>query len=94
MLVGAALESCIHDGIFTATISASFKLFLMCGFTGWLLQSGRIPPDSATVLSKASMLILCSSPLNEGAPHWQYIMLRVLQPLARSESFTCTAWDC
>ena len=55
MLVGTALESCIHDGIFTATISASFKLFLMCGFTGWLLQSGRIPPDSATVLSKVSI---------------------------------------
>lgn len=52
MLAGAALESCIHDGVLTATISASFKLFLMCGFTGWLLQSGRIPSESATVLSK------------------------------------------
>ena len=44
----------MHDGVLAATVSASFKLFLMCGFTGWLLQSGRIPQESATVLSKAS----------------------------------------
>ena len=44
----------MHNGVLAATVSASFKLFLMCGFTGWLLQSGRIPQESATVLSKAS----------------------------------------
>ena len=54
VLVGSALESCVHDGVLAATVSASFKLFLMCGFTGWLLQSGRIPQESATVLSKVS----------------------------------------
>ena len=54
MLAGTALESCINDGVLSATTSASFKLFLVCGFTGWLLQTGRIPQDTATVLSKVN----------------------------------------
>ena len=39
-------------GVLAATIGASFKLFMLCGFVGWLLHSGRIPQESATVLSQ------------------------------------------
>ena len=56
LFTGTAFESCLHSGVLAATISASFKLFIICGFTGWLMQSGRIPHESATVLSKASLI--------------------------------------
>jgi hypothetical protein len=44
----------VHDGVLAATTSASFKLFVICGFVGWLLHSERIPRETATVLSKVS----------------------------------------
>ncbi len=55
-------ETCIHDGVLAATMGASFKLFLLCGFVGWLLHRGRIPSDTATVLSKVrSTVVACQN---------------------------------
>ena len=39
--------------MFPVLLGASFQLFLLCGFVGWLLHSGRIPDETAPVLSKA-----------------------------------------
>jgi len=40
------------DNVFVICLGASLQLFLLCGFVGWLLHSGRIPNDTAPVLSK------------------------------------------
>ena len=49
---GELWDACVDRGVLAATIGASFKLFMLCGFVGWLLHSGRIPQESATVLSQ------------------------------------------
>ena len=50
---GAAVQAA-GSGAFPVLLGASFQLFLLCGFVGWLLHSGRIPDETAPVLSKAS----------------------------------------
>ena len=49
---GAAMHAA-RSGVFPVILGASFQLFLLCGFVGWLLHSGRIPDETAPVLSKA-----------------------------------------
>ena len=49
---GELWDACVDRSVLAATIGASFKLFMLCGFVGWLLHSGRIPQESATVLSQ------------------------------------------
>ncbi len=44
------------DNVFALVMGASLQLFLLCGFVGWLLHSGRIPNDTAPVLSKVQSL--------------------------------------
>ena len=48
-----ALLSCLDPAVLSATVGASFKLFLICAATGWLLRHGKIPAATATVLSQA-----------------------------------------
>lgn len=52
---GTLWDSCVHDGVLAATTGASFNLFMLCGFVGWLLHTGRIPNDTAPVLSKVGI---------------------------------------
>ena len=49
---GVLWDTCVHDGVLAATTAASFNIFLLCGFVGWLLHTGRIPNETAPVLSK------------------------------------------
>lgn len=53
LAAGVAVQAA-RSGAFPVLLGASFQLFLLCGFVGWLLHSGRIPDDTAPVLSKAS----------------------------------------
>ncbi|CAL8465949.1 g5485 [Coccomyxa elongata] len=51
---GVLWDSCVHDGVLAATTAASFNIFMLCGFVGWLLHTGRIPNETAPVLSKVA----------------------------------------
>ena len=42
----------MSNGVLEATAGTTFKLFLVCGFIGWLLGTGRLSEDTAPVLSK------------------------------------------
>lgn len=61
---GAALglAAFVHDSIdpivLASTASASFKLFLICAVVGWLLESKKIPSNTASVLSQVSFQLL------------------------------------
>lgn len=44
--------------VFGATATASYKLFLVCAIVGWLIQSNRLPTETATVLSQVSFQVL------------------------------------
>ena len=51
---GAAWGACLDNQVvLAATCAASLKLVLICTGVGWLLRTGRIPNDTAPVLSKA-----------------------------------------
>ncbi|KAK9839222.1 hypothetical protein WJX81_002161 [Elliptochloris bilobata] len=58
--LGTALHAA-RNGVFPVIVGAAFQLFLLCGFVGWLLHSGRIPDETAPVLSKVAFnaLIPC-----------------------------------
>ena len=52
-LLGQTASQCMSNGVLQATTQATLKLFLVCGFIGWLLSTGRLSEDTAPVLSKA-----------------------------------------
>jgi len=59
---GAAWGACLDNQVvLAATCAASLKLVLICTGVGWLLRTGRIPNDTAPVLSKARAICLSSS---------------------------------
>ncbi len=59
---GAAWGACLDSQVvLAATCAASLKLVLICTGVGWLLRTGRIPNDTAPVLSKARAICLSSS---------------------------------
>ena len=45
----------MEAGVLGACLSASFKLIFVCVGSGWLLNSGLIPEETASVLSKVSV---------------------------------------
>ena len=49
---GGSWQTAVQDGVLTATVGATLKLFLVCGLIGWLIHSGRISDETAPVLSK------------------------------------------
>ena len=49
---GNTMKECWSNGVLTATTGTTFKLFLVCGFVGWLLSTGRLSDETAPVLSK------------------------------------------
>ena len=58
-VAGAAWAACLDNQVvLAATCAASLKLVLICTGVGWLLRSGRIPNDTAPVLSKVHIVQL------------------------------------
>ena len=52
------IRASIDPGVFAATATASYKLFLVCLTVGWLFKTNRIPPPTASVLSQVSFQLL------------------------------------
>lgn len=52
LYAGSFASNCGGNRILQATVGATFKLLLACGFVGWLLHTGRLSEDTAPVLSK------------------------------------------
>ena len=49
------MSEVMEAGVLGACLSASFKLIFVCVGSGWLLNSGLIPEETASVLSKVSV---------------------------------------
>ena len=61
-MTGRLAKQCLQGGVLEATVGATFKLFLVCGFVGWLLNSGRISDDTAPILSKVPLFAGIDTP--------------------------------
>ena len=60
---GNTMKECWSNGVLTATTGTTFKLFLVCGFIGWLLSTGRLSDETAPVLSKVLLAMVQILPL-------------------------------
>lgn len=58
VLPSIMLDNAFDPVIFGATATASYKLFLICAIVGWMIQTYRLPTETATVLSQVSFHLL------------------------------------
>lgn len=85
-VAGYTVKECIGNGVLEATTGTAFKLFLICGFIGWLLNTNRLPEDTAPVLSKVNVSIINEAVIG---PFFSYGNCMVLSSAFDTGSFQC-----